>query len=186
MRNRESPHFCVVDSQQHKRRVDATISCLLTQCFQHSLIKPAFHYRHCLLMLLKARFVARAAQTRVLLVILVWPRRYAGCLYVCCCRFYVEGSSQKVGWRWATGRGRLTEVPYVGRQGLVCVGRAVRIGGGIGGGGAARRLPSFSAAPILSSPRCVINLASEILNLAPPAYRFFFISSDTFEFRMHH
>ena len=29
-----------------------------------------------------------------------------------------------------------------------------------------------------SSPRSVINLASEILNLAPPAYRFFFISSD--------
>ena len=47
------------------------------------------------------------------------------------------------------------------------------IGGGIGGGDAARRLPSFSAAPTLSSPRSVINLASEILNLAPPAYRFF-------------
>ena len=49
----------------------------------------------------------------------------------------------------------------------------MRIGGGIGGGDAARRLPSFSAAPTLSSPRSVINLASEILNLAPPAYRFF-------------
>ena len=85
----------------------------------------------------------------------------------------MEGSSQKVGWRWATGRGRLAEVPCVGRPGLVCVGRAVRIGGGIGGGDAARRLPSFSAAPTLSSPRSVINLASEILNLAPPAYRFF-------------
>ena len=47
------------------------------------------------------------------------------------------------------------------------------IGGGIGGGDAARRLPSFSAAPTLSSPRSVINLASEILNLAPLAYRFF-------------
>ena len=64
-------------------------------------------------------------------------------------------------------------MPCVGRPGLVCVGRAVCIGGGIGGGDAARRLPSFSAAPTLSSPRSVINLASEILNLAPPAYRFF-------------
>ena len=64
-------------------------------------------------------------------------------------------------------------MPCMGRPGLVCVGRAVRIGGGIGGGGAARRLPSFSPAPTLSSPRSVINLASEILNLAPPAYRFF-------------
>ena len=69
-------------------------------------------------------------------------------------------------------------MPCVGRPGLVCVERAVCIGGGIGGGDAARRLPSFSAAPTLSSPRSVINLASEILNLAPPAYRFFFISSD--------
>ena len=86
----------------------------------------------------------------------------------------MEGSSQKVGWRWATGRGRLAEVPCVGRPGLVCVERAVCIGGGIGGGDAARRLPSFSAAPTLSSPRSVINLASEILNLAPPAYRFFY------------
>ena len=48
------------------------------------------------------------------------------------------------------------------------------IGGGIGGGDAARRLPSFSAAPTLSSPRSVINLASEILNLAPPAYTYRF------------
>ena len=64
-------------------------------------------------------------------------------------------------------------MPCVGRPGLVCVERAVCIGGGIGGGDAARRLPSFSAAPTLSSPRSVINLASEILNLAPPAYRFF-------------
>ena len=48
-----------------------------------------------------------------------------------------------------------------------------------------RRLPSFSSAPTLSSPRfdrSVINLASEFLNLAPPPYRFYFISSDTFEF----
>jgi len=172
--NSESPRTCVVDSQQHQRRVDATISCLTTQCFQHSQIQPAFHSRHSLLMLLKARFVFRAAQTRVLLVILLWPRRCASCLYVCCCRFYGEGSSQKVGWRWATGRGRLAEVPCVGRPGLVCVERAVCIGGGIGGGDAARRLPSFSAAPTLSSPRSVINLASEILNLAPPAYRFFY------------
>ena len=68
-------------------------------------------------------------------------------------------------------------MPCVGRPGLVCVGRAARVGGGIGGGDAARRLPSFSAAPTLSSPRSVINLASEIreiLNLAPPAYRFFY------------
>jgi hypothetical protein len=145
----------------------------LTHCFQHSLIQPAFHSRHSLLMLLDARFVAGAAQTRVLLVILICCRCYAGCLYVCCCRFYGEGSTQKVGWRWATGRGRLAEVPCVGRPGLVSVERAVRIGGGIGGGDTARRLPSFSAAPTLSSPRSVINLASEILNLAPPAYRFF-------------
>ena len=134
-------------------------------------------------MLLKARFVARAAQTHVLLVILVWPRCYASCLYVCCCRFYVEGSSQKVGWRWATGRGRLADVWCVGRPGLVCVERAVRMGGCIGGGDAARRLPSFSAAPTLSSPRSVINLASEILNLAPPAYRFFYFK---WHFRIYH
>ena len=88
--------------------------------------------------------------------------------------FYGEGSSQKVGWRWATDRGRLAEVLCVGRPGLVCMGRAVRVGGGIGGGGAARRLPSFSPAPTLSSPRSVMNLASEILNLAPLAYLFFY------------
>ena len=72
--NPGSPHFCVVDSQRDYTRVDATIFSLITQCFQHSLIKPAFHSRHCLLMLLKARFVARAAQTRVLLVILLCCR----------------------------------------------------------------------------------------------------------------
>ena len=44
-------------------------------------------------------------------------------------------------------------------------------------------VPSFSAAPSLRCRRSVINLASGILNLAPPGYRFFFISSDTFEFR---
>ena len=50
----------------------------LNLTFQHSLIQPAFHSRHSLLMLLDARFVAMAAQTRVLLVILLWPRRCAG------------------------------------------------------------------------------------------------------------
>ena len=84
-----------------------------------------------------------------------------------------EGKQPKGGVAMGHQSREAAELPCVGRPGLVCVERAVRIGGGIGGGGAARRLPSFSAAPRLSSPRSVINLASEILNLAPPAYRFF-------------
>ena len=50
-------------------------------------------------MLLKARFVARAAQTRVLLVILVWPRCYAGCLsaYTCAAAGFMGREAAK---RW--------------------------------------------------------------------------------------
>ena len=68
--------FVSLATSRIKIHVDATISSLLIQCVQHSLIQPAFHSRHCLLMLLKARFVFRAAQTRVLLV--------AGLLGRCC------------------------------------------------------------------------------------------------------